>query len=83
MKFLRIVFTIISAVFAALVFLLGALLSWSWAILCMLGAFLFFGLMMLCKQKQEENEKRARRDDLSDLDFGGEKNDSDDKKMQQ
>ena len=70
LKTLRIIFTLIAAVFAALVIPLGALLSWAWAGLCGLGAFLFFGLMLLCKQKQEEEEKRARHDDLSGIDFG-------------
>lgn len=69
MKSLRILFTIIAAVFVAAVIPLGALYSWAWAGLCVIGGLLFFGLMLLCKQKQEENDKRARYDDLSDLDF--------------
>ena len=69
LKTLRIIFTLIAAVFAALVIPLGALLSWAWAGLCGLGAFLFFGLMLLCKQKQEENDKQARHADLSELNF--------------
>ncbi|MFQ9736807.1 MAG: hypothetical protein ACLR06_03250 [Christensenellaceae bacterium] len=28
-----------------------------------------FGLMLLCKQKQEENDKQARHADLSELNF--------------
>lgn len=72
MKTLRILFTVISAVFIALVLPLGALLSWSWAGLCVIGALLFFGLMLLCKQKQEENEKRARHDDFSETESGTE-----------
>ncbi len=72
LKTLRILFTLIAAVFVALVIPLGALVSWGMAGICVLGAFLFFGLMLLCKQKQEEEEKRARHDDLTDLDFGNE-----------
>ena len=68
MKTLRILFTLIAAVFVALVIPLGALVSWGMAGICVLGAFL--GLMLLCKQKQEEEEKRARHDDLSGIDFG-------------
>ena len=60
LKTLRILFTLIAAVFVALVIPLGALVSWGMAGICVLGAFLFFGLMLLCKQKQEEEEKRAR-----------------------
>lgn len=70
LKTLRILFTLIAAVFVALVIPLGALVSWGMAGICVLGAFLFFGLMLLCKQKQEEEEKRARHDDLSGIDFG-------------
>lgn len=70
MKTLRIIFTAVSAVFIASVIPLGAIVSWTWAGICILGAFLFFGLMLFCKQKQEENEKSARYDELSDIDFG-------------
>ncbi len=69
MKILRIVCTVVAAVFIALVIPLGALVSWAWAALCVIFALLFVGLMFLCKQKQEEEEKRARHDDLSGLNF--------------
>ena len=71
MKNLRIIFTVITALFVAAVIPLGALYSWAWAGLCVIGGFLFFGLMLLCKQKQEENDKRARHNDLSELNFFG------------
>lgn len=69
MKNLRIAFTFVSAVFIAAVIPLGALYSWTYAGICAVGAFLFYGLMLLCKQKQEENDKRARYDDLSAFKF--------------
>lgn len=80
MKTLRIVFTVISAIFIALVIPVGALHSWTAAILCAMGAFLFFGLMLLCKQKQEEDDRRARHDDLSDLHLGEDGRDGKDDK---
>lgn len=70
MKTLRIIFTVIAAVFVALVIPIGALVSWTAAGICVLGGFLFFGLMLLCKQRQEENEKSPRYNDLSEIDFG-------------
>lgn len=57
MKVLRIAFTWISAIFIAAVVPVGALVNWGWAVVCGLCAFLFYGLMLLCKQKQEEQEK--------------------------
>ena len=80
MKTLRIVFTVISAIFIALVIPVGALHSWTAAILCAMGAFLFFELMLLCKQKQEEDDRRARHDDLSDLHLGEDGRDGKDDK---
>jgi len=77
LKTLRIIFTIVSAIFIACVIPVGALVSWTWAIICAMGAILFFGLMMLCKQSQEEHDKRARHDDLSELDFGNDSKNSD------
>lgn len=58
MKTLRIIFTLISAVFIAAVIPVGALVSWAWAGVAALLAFLFYGCMMLAKMKQEENEKK-------------------------
>ena len=46
---LRITFTILSALCVAAIIPVGAIVSWTAAIFCMLGAFLFFGLMMICK----------------------------------
>lgn len=51
---LRIVFTILAAASIAIVLPVGALWGWGWAGCCGLVAALFFGLMLLCKQKQEE-----------------------------
>ena len=57
-KILRMIFSIVSAVFVAAVFPVGALVNWSAAIVCALAAFLFFGLTLLCKQKQEAEESK-------------------------
>lgn len=61
MKRLRILFTIIAALFVAAVLPVGAVLSWAWAGACGLLAFLFYGLMLLCKQKQEEAEEQSEK----------------------
>lgn len=58
MKQLRIIFTVISAVFIAAVIPVGALVGWGWAGASGLLALLFYGLMLLCKQKQEEAEEK-------------------------
>ena len=70
MKTLRIIFTVISAIFVASVIPVGAIYSWLAAGVCAVGAFLFFGLMLLCKQKQEEDEA-ARQNKESDEAFCG------------
>ena len=59
MKNLRIICTIISALFIAAVLPIGAILSWVWAGVCAVGAFIFYFFMLFCKQKQEETEKQA------------------------
>ncbi|MBQ8308880.1 MAG: hypothetical protein IJX96_03500 [Clostridia bacterium] len=48
--YLQIAFTILSALCIAAVIPLGVWLGWTWAIAFGLAAFLFFGLMLLCKQ---------------------------------
>ena len=60
---LRILFTVISAVFVASILPVGALLGWGWAGGCGLFAVLFFVLMLLCKQSQEFKEQDAKRFD--------------------
>ena len=58
-KTLRILFTILSAVCIAVVIPVGAFGGWVWAIGCALFAVLFFGLMLLCKQSQQQKEGQA------------------------
>ena len=60
---LRILFTVISAVFIAVILPVGALLGWGWAGACGLFAVLFFMLMLLCKQSQEFKEREEKRFD--------------------
>ena len=62
MLILRVVFTILSAV------CLGALVplfvvNWHYAVLSGAGAFLFFILMLICKQEQESREAKKAKDD--------------------
>ena len=62
MKHLRIIFTILCAICIAALFPLGMILGWGPAGYCLLGAFLFFGLMLLCKQSQEAKEAKEARE---------------------
>ena len=55
-KTFRIVCCIIAAAFVAAVMPVGTLISWTAAIICAMCAFLFFGLTLIFKQKQEEKE---------------------------
>lgn len=73
-KILRMIFSIVSAVCVAAVFPVGALVNWSAAIVCALAAFLFFGLTLLCKQKQETEESKL------DLPYEDEENGNNDQK---
>ena len=61
---LRIIFTILSAICVAAVLPLGAWLSWLWAGIAVISAFLFYFLMLWCKSHQpkglETEEKEAR-----------------------
>lgn len=52
---LQILFTILSAICIAVIVPIGAFLSWSYAVVCILLALLFFGLMLLCKQAVNKN----------------------------
>ena len=58
---LRVIFTVISAVFLAAVFPVGIFLDWPWAVACALCAGLFFVLMWVCKKKQEILSKSKRK----------------------
>ena len=55
---LRIVFTILSAICLGLAIPLGAAIHFIWAIVLGLGALMFFGLMLLCKQSQLAREEK-------------------------
>ena len=55
---LRVFFTILSAVCIAAVIPFGAFFGWLWAGMTALFAFLFFVLMLLCKQSQEFGENK-------------------------
>ena len=53
---LQIIFTILCALCLAAFVPIGSLLGWPAAILCGLGAALFFVLMLLCKQSISKSE---------------------------
>ena len=62
---LRILFTLLSALCVAAIVPLGALLGWGYAAWGLLGAFLFFGLMLLCKQSQESQEEKEKKEETN------------------
>ena len=68
MKTLRILFTILSAICVAGVLPLGAFLGFTWAIALGLSAFLFYLLMLHCKQSQEKNEPKTEETVENDAD---------------
>ena len=55
--YLRIIFSVLSAVCVGALIPVGAALGLPWAFACLLGAGLFFLLMLLCKQSQERKEQ--------------------------
>ncbi len=56
MVFLRIFFTIVSALCVAAVFPVGYLLGMEWALCLVIAAILFFVVMLFFKAKQEKKE---------------------------
>ncbi|MBQ8291379.1 MAG: hypothetical protein IJX88_02560 [Clostridia bacterium] len=52
---LQVLFTVLSALCVAAVMPVGVWLGFAWAIGFILGAVLFFGLMLLCKQSAQAN----------------------------
>ncbi len=59
-KNLRIIFTIICAVFLAAILPAGMFFDWLGITVCFLGALLSFGLMLVFKQEQERKEGENR-----------------------
>lgn len=57
-KILRIVFTVLSALFVLPVVLIGIYLGLEWAIACAAAAAAFFGLAVLFKRFQEREEEK-------------------------
>ena len=57
---LRIMFTVLAALCVAAALPIGTFFGLGWAGLCGLSALLFFGLMLLCKQNQELQEKKEQ-----------------------
>ncbi len=58
--YLRIVFSILSALCVGALIPLGVFLGFEWAGVCLLGAILFFGLTLFCKQSQELKENSTK-----------------------
>ena len=52
---LRVISSILSAIFVAAIVPVG-IFNWTYAIICALAAFILFGLTLIFKQKQLENE---------------------------
>ena len=65
MLYLRVIFTILSAVCIAALIPLGALFGWAWVGYCFLGALLFFVFMLLCKQSQDIKALKSGREKQS------------------
>ena len=60
MVYLRIIFTILSAIGIALAIPGGILFGWEGIGYCVFGAILFFVLMLFCRQSQELKEFREK-----------------------
>ncbi len=56
---LRIIFTILSALCVAAAVPLGIIFSWAYCGVCVVGAFLFFIFMRVCKEGQALQEAKA------------------------
>ncbi|MBE5751913.1 MAG: hypothetical protein IJA89_00185 [Clostridia bacterium] len=65
--FLQIAFIILSALCAGATLIVGALVSWGYAGLCVLLTLLFLGLSLLCKQSLAM--KNLPKDDENKPDF--------------
>ncbi len=61
--YLQIIFTIISALFIAAFLPVGAFLGWNYAIACGVGAFVFYALMIVCKQARGTDNSTQNDDD--------------------
>ena len=59
-KTLRIIFTVICALFLAAILPAGIFFDWVGITVCFLGALLSFGLMLLFKQEQERKEDEKK-----------------------
>ncbi len=63
---LRIIFTVLSALCLVVIIPATVWGGWLWLGILGVGALLFFGLMLLCKQEQE---KRERKDEPPSADY--------------
>lgn len=61
-KFLRILFTVLSAIFAAAIIPVGALLSFPYALASAAMAIICFGIMLFFKSKHLETEEKDKKD---------------------
>lgn len=80
-KNLRIIFTILSAICLAAVIPMGMLFDYPGLFGALIGAGIFFMLMLLCKQSQESAEKKAEQlaqTDADDADSTGSADSADD-----
>ena len=68
MGYLRIIFTILSAICIAGLIPLGMFFGWQGVAYCFFGALLFFALMLFCKQSQALKSLREGNDESTSAD---------------
>lgn len=65
---LQIVFTLLAVLCVAAVLPVGSIFGFGYAGLCIVFAFVFGGLMMLCKQNHAIEERKKQETKLQDMD---------------
>ena len=63
--FFRIFFTLLSVLCVAAVIPVGIFGGWLWAVICILGAFAFYLLMLICKQAMDKNAPSPQNEEKS------------------
>ena len=69
MVYLRVLFTIISALCVAALVPLGLAFGWAWVGYCFFGALVSFIFMLFCKQSQELKELKKENAEKPTADF--------------
>lgn len=63
--FFRIFFTLLSVLCVGTVIPVGIFGGWLWAVICILGAFAFYLLMLICKQVMDKNAPSPQNEEKS------------------